>query len=276
MLSELFWISLGVASDISGCTKNPHIKFERGNEYIKRLGYNQNRQRYLHDLIYSPNKNKQDEFYHILGHRINWTEYDRYNKSDRTWIAYEEAIQEISTNEGWKYFDDNELYADPVYRSLIGMKKRPANISYKSYPEKILLSPEELKKYHAKTSKSNKEYLKNTVKSVVLPIMFLIMSFIFASVSSYVGFTIACLSVLGTVISSYICWYFYKDKKANGIIQFISYFMCPLVAPIQIVRACNNCDISLEYVPSIAITILFVEIIHITCFIGYGIYNHNK
>lgn len=98
MRSELFWISLGVASDISGCTKNPHIKFERGNEYIKRIGYNQNRQRYLHDLIYSPDKNKQDEFYRILGHGINWTEYDRYNKRDRNWIAYEEAIQEISAN----------------------------------------------------------------------------------------------------------------------------------------------------------------------------------
>lgn len=276
MLSELFWISLGLTSEMDGYTKNPHIKFERGVEYVNRLGYDQKRQWYLHDLIYSSNEDKQKEFYNILGHDIDWSKYDKYNKKDRTWIAYEEAIQEVSINEGWKYFDDNELYADPVYRSLIGMEKRPAIISYKPYPEKVLLPPDELEKYNADMSKENKVYANNTFNSVALPIVFLVMSLLFASSSSYGGFAVAILSMIGAVVSSYVCWYMYKDKKANGIIQLPTYILCPMIAPIQIIRACNNCDISSDYVASIGTVVLIVEILHIICVIGYGIYSRNK
>lgn len=276
MLSELFWISLGVASTMDDDTKNPRVESRRGLEYIKRLGYNQSRQLYLHDLVYSVDEDKQQEFYNILGHRIDWSKYKKYHKDDRRRIAYEEAIQEISINEGWKYFDDNELYADPVFRSLIGMQRRPAIISYKAYPEKVLLPPGELQKLKADIIKDNDAYDENTLKSVALPIVFCVMSIIFASSSSHIGFVIAVLSMIGAVISTYVCWWLYKDKKANGGIQFIAYIACPIIAPAQLTRAFDNYDISSEAGSILAIFFLFVVIFHMIFMFVSSIYCRNE
>lgn len=268
MLSELFWISLGVASEVDGCTKNPHIKFERGAEYIKRLGYNQIRQRYLHDLIYSPDNNKREEFFDILGHNINWSDYDKYNKKDRTWIAYDEAIREIAANEGWKYFDDNELYADPVYRSLIGMEKRPPIISYKPYPEKVLLSPEELERYNIDVSDINRTYVTNTVSSVVLPVLLSIASIVFAWCSkSIVGGSIYFVLSILTMATTYINFYKYRNEKTNGYVQFFVYLLCPFIALSQ----ATNCEPLKSCLPML-ICILIALIAHIICVIGYAIY----
>lgn len=276
MLPELFWISLGVASEFDGYKKNPHINFERGKEYINRIGYNQQRQMFLHNLIYSSDINKKQQFYDILGHDIDLSKYKKYTKKDRQWIAYEEAMQEIAQREGWKYFDDNELYSDPIYRSLIGLKEKPAIISYKLYPDKVLLSPEELKKYNIDVSQSNSEHSKITFKSVVFPILFLLASIMFASIHSVIGIIITIACIIGTIISSYASWYTYRNEKANGALQFLTYILCPIVAPLQIMRACNGCEISSGYITVMGIAALIIECIHIVCVISYGISKHNK
>ena len=255
MLSELFWISLGLTSEIDGYKKNPRIKFERGNEYVERLGYDRQRQLYLNNLIYAVDEDKQKQFYDILGHKIDWYKYAKYHKKDREWIAKDEAIREISIKEGWRYFDGDELYADPVYRKIIGMETRPPIISYKFYPEKVLMSPEELQQYNIDVEKKNTEFISSTIFSTIFPILFSIIAIIIANCSttkaggiSYFIFTVIAIA------ATYFSYYKYKNKPANGNIQFFVYIMCPPIA-LSNAMNCKSLPIPLMYATLIAMII---------------------
>ena len=185
-------------------------------------------------------------------------------------IAKDEAIREISFKEGWKYFDGDELLADPVYRRIIGMETRPPIISYKSYPERVLMSPEELERYNKDIADKNRDYTKNTFLSTLIPIVFSIMAIITAnSCTSDSGSVSYFILAIISIATTYFSFFRFKDKSANGYIQFLVYIICPFIV-LGNATNCKSMPVPLMYL------IIVTMLLHISCIVGYAIYSHRK
>lgn len=263
MLSELFYFMLGVTSEFTECSKNPKVNCDAVNEYVSRLGYNKIRQEYLEKLINSADKSEQEKLYDVLGHRIEWSEYNMYDKSTRYIVAKREAIKEIATKECWRYYDIQELLNDPMYMLLSGIKKVPV-------AGKVLMSHDELKRFKSDMRHRYKEYKETTVVSCVLPITLTIMAVIsaFTAQSIVGGIVYFAFGILAT-IATYYSFFKYSNKKANGYVQLFAYMLCPYLSLIQV----SNCE-PLKECPTLSIIILLLIIAHTVCFVGYGIYSH--
>lgn len=254
---------LGATSEFTECSKTPKVNYDAVNEYIARLGYNKSRQDYVEKLINSADKSEQEKFYKILGHRIEWSEYYMYDKSTRYIVAKRDAVKEIATKEGWRYYDIQELLNDPMYMLLSGINKAPV-------AGKVLMPHDELEKFKSDMQLRYKNYKNTTVASCMLPIILTIIAIIFAFVSqSIVGGAIYFALGISSTIVTYYSFFKYRDKKANGYIQLLTYIICPYASLIQV----SNCEPLKDYF-IMPMFMLFLVIAHTICCVGYGIYSH--
>ena len=149
-MSELPWILLGLSSEL-GSGKRSKVDWSRGKEYRERLGYDYYRQCAIEGML----TRDKEKFLELLGHEIDWSKYSEYREDVRHQLIKRDAIKEIAEKEGWRYYDVNELLADPVHRSIVRMERRPIDVPIKQYPEKVLMSPEELDEYNRDVKAEN-------------------------------------------------------------------------------------------------------------------------
>lgn len=79
----------------------------RADKYVRKQGFNESRQSYLHKLAYTDTK----KFLHICGReKINL----RYSRE------VDSAIRIVAEREGWKFCDYSSLCSDPEYKKAAG------------------------------------------------------------------------------------------------------------------------------------------------------------
>ena len=267
MLSELFWILFATSSEFNNYKKTPRLHHENASEYIKKLGYNRERQDELHKLIFSINEDDKDKFYKILGHKINWDKYLKYEKRSRRCLAYEDAIREIANIEGWRYYDIKELLNDPVYQTLVGMK----NVKF-DY-NKILMSPSEYEEFK-KEYLSKKPVLKtyDETKGAWLPIILTLIVLFTSYATSSLAFITTIIMTITLTLVSYAGWFNCKRNKNIKFSPVFSYIICPLISIPQIIRAAINYELSHNAMLFVGHLVIIATIAHITYVVGYAIY----
>ena len=161
-MSELPWILLGLSSEL-GSGKRNKVDWSRGKEYRERLGYDYYRQCAIEGML----TRDKEKFLELLGHEIDWSKYSEYREDVRHQLIKRDAIKEIAEKEGWRYYDVNELLADPVHRSIVRMERRPIDVPIKQYPEKVLMSPEELDEYNRDVKAENVKNLSKAACAIL-------------------------------------------------------------------------------------------------------------
>lgn len=111
-----------------------------GYDYLSLVNYYPARQDELYKLMCSKNEEDRKKFIEILGHDIDWSKHNyHYTEGFSSFITIE-PIKEIAEKEGWRYNDMKECYADPWYRAVAKIERRPPDLPMSKYPEKVLLS----------------------------------------------------------------------------------------------------------------------------------------
>lgn len=85
--------------------------------YFNSLGRNLSRQNELRRMGLSSLRSEREKFAHILGRPCNNTE-----------VAVERGVRAIAEKEGWFYFDENEIYYDPVYCRIVNIPQMPQSL----------------------------------------------------------------------------------------------------------------------------------------------------
>ncbi len=96
-------------AQIDAYLANEERREREKNEYLHSLGFNRERQDWLHMLGRSTLLEERRQFAEILGRPC-------YNSEP----SVERAIRAIADKEGWRYYNDSDLYSDPEYCRIVG------------------------------------------------------------------------------------------------------------------------------------------------------------
>lgn len=217
-MSNLFLYGMGVASLINRKRKEPKEDPTMRQGYYNKLGFNHPRQDHLnHILIYghpSYQKTRPNNYWfrmevaRNLGRELTKEEWNDKGTKER-------VMREIARKEGWRYYDYDELMADPVYRAYCGLPYRPPMMGSKFYPEKVLLSDSEINEVYEEARSQTALICDSYTQSEVVVVMGIVFSMWVSvmlldnSETSMGGVILGCLSCIGMIITNVV----HKKKR---------------------------------------------------------------
>lgn len=162
MDSNLFWLALGIGCEADSVKRSSKVNFQNGEDYRKKLGYNEKRQHELRHLACVDLR----AFCKVLGHNLDYSKYSEYRMNSALFFrVVDESIKEISHIEGWRYYDEKELWADPVYRKLVNMED---DLIRGCRDDKTLMSKHELNEFLEETNRNGSTTLLAMIFSIIV------------------------------------------------------------------------------------------------------------